>query len=174
MQNPFDSFLTKRLHCSAALSIVASWCAGLFLGCLVFFHADPEYFSWMRTACYRPVSIVGLSAVTLLPLLIYSISCFAFRSRLVLAFLFIKSFLFFICSAMVLSAFCSGGWLVRSLLMFTDNAIVFCMLWLYFRLMNSHHRRMRDLILYISCLGIIVCMDYFAISPYLARLLNEF
>lgn len=174
MQQFGKRFLVHQHQGPAVLSVILSWCIGLCLGCIVFLNTDPEYFSWMRRACFHPVSIVGLIGVAFFPLLIHSLSCFAFSHRLLAIHTGIRSFFFFLCSAMLLSAFPSGGWLVRLLLMFTGFGSAFFGMWLYIRVGSVAYRGAKERILYTACLAAIVCLDYFIISPYVTCLLNEF
>ncbi len=147
------------------------WCTGLFLGCYLPQYLDHSYFSLMHKAVNRSVSIVGLFAV-LVPFLISAIAVYFSQTWLIFPICFFKSFSFAFIAACVTIAFSSSGWLVRSLLLFTDILSAPVVLGYWLRLVKTPaNKAFQDSAVCAAICAIFCSLDYFVVSPFLAGLI---
>ena len=100
--------------------LAAFWILGLVCGWLLYVHGDYNVVSLMRGAMEVPVSIVGLVNVLAVPFLFSALAVFISGFSLLPIVALEKGMLFAFTSCCVLGAFGNGGWLMWSLLMFSD------------------------------------------------------
>ena len=146
-------------------------CIGLILGTLFAAYADPSIFPVMCRAVFEPVSIVLSGAAQLLPFLIAAYAASISRLRLINIVCGCKLFLFAYTGSLIWSAFSAAGWLIRSLLLFSDVILVPCLCWYCFRLVMGDWDERKD---FGICLGILVItalLNCLFISPFLVKIM---
>lgn len=168
------SVFFKRYRCSFRVVFLAFfWTASLIYG--VYISAqDLSVVSLMRLLPYCQVSIVGLIAVSFLPLLI-TIVCAYYRKPIVIySILVCKGFLSGYCIGGLASAYSSAGWLIDILLLFSDSCITVILFWFWYRhLIRNEHSLKRDGAIAIVSALVICLIDYFIVTPFLASLVNQ-
>ena len=132
MRYIFPTKLIGRCRRSCKIILAALWCAGLICGISAAACAGILP-SLMRACCQSRVSIVSLLFVPLLPFLFSAFAVFISCPRLVCFVGFLKAFSFGLCLRAVSAAFGSAGWLVCSLLLFTDCVTMPALFWFWLR-----------------------------------------
>lgn len=164
-------FLPSDRQLPCKILLLVSWSIGLICGIAYAFQADSSFSSLMHSAALSPVSIVSLLIVLFLPFLISAIAVFLSRPVLLMPLAFTKAFSFGACAFAADLAFSSAGWLLRSMLMFSDLLTVPVLIWFWLRcLKGDRFRSCRDLAI---CAGFIVLIgnfDFYIVSPFLAML----
>lgn len=160
----------SRRYIAVVLAFV--WCSGLVLGSAAAYYADTSFLSMMRTAVSGRVSISGLFAVFLFPLLFSAFAVYISCYWLFVPIAFLKAFSFSFFGCCLARSFGIAGFMVRMLVMFSDCLLMPVLLWLWF---SSCCRQKRSVILrhciavlFLICIGFI---DLNFISPFLANLL---
>lgn len=160
-------------RCKSSLFLLALiWCAGLISGCITAIVTDSSFYSMMRAASQRSVSIVGLITVSVLPFLLTAIAVYFRRPYFLLPIVFVDAFLWSFSSMLILLSFGSGGWLVRFLLLFSDCCITPVLYWVWLHFVSGNPLSKRNLIFCCVWLIAITAIDYFAAAPYLVLLIN--
>lgn len=165
----FQPILRRITH--PVFLLFCSGTFGLILGTLFAAFADASVFSLMRQVSFGPVSIVVFSASQLLPFLIAAYAASISRLWLMHTVCFCKLFLFAYSGTIVWIAFDSAGWLVRSLLLFSQILLVPLLCWYCFRQVMHGGSQRNDLLI---CLGIAVITalcDCLFIAPFLAKII---
>lgn len=149
------------------------WCVGLAYGSLSHLYAGDFFVSLMRTAIVRPVSIVNLLAVSLLPFLFSAVAVFLSSRFLICCVCYIKAWLFGFVSAGCFFSFGTAGWLVWLMVCFRDM-LCLVILWLYW--LHHYDRsdtfRISTLLACITAVFLAVSFDYCFISPTLVSILE--
>ena len=172
----FPMHRQNKLHavikwCRSDAALLAFlWTAGLFLGTLAAQFAGPS-FSLMRPS--SGVSIVTPLVAAAFPFLLAAFAVHIHRPKLLLFLCFCKAFCFAFCGCLIWCAYGSAGWLVRFLLMFTDICMVPVLCWFCMRhITGPIISEKRDLAVCIVIAVIVAGIDYFAVSPFLAKLID--
>ena len=145
------------------------WLAGLVLGTISAAAAGNQYLLLMRMAPGAHVSIVGLLATVLLPFLLTAYAVLKNRRWMLYAVCFVKVFAFGFCGYGITAAYGSAGWLIRSLLQFSDIFTVPILCW--YSLRNLNGGRLEGKWEFWICVGLdlLICsLDFCYISPFLA------
>lgn len=126
----------------------------------------------MRMAGVCRVSIVGLAAVTLLPLLITAAAVLLSKPNLLFLLTFAKACLYSYCLYGICCGFTGAGLLVCFLLLFSDSAVVLLIHWFSFRnicgFTDSSFRELLGIIVFCISVGIV---DYCIVSSFLTSLI---
>lgn len=167
-QNCACKFITFR----TAL-ITSVWIIGLLLGCYLGFQSAEESALIIHNIILVPASFIRLFFALFLP---FVLSAFFIRLSvplLSLFIVFIKAISVGCCSCGMLVVFSSAGWLIRFLLLFSDSLVIVLLLWFWIRNIAGDRRKFYfDLLLCSVLVFFISCIDYFAVSPFLATLFN--
>jgi len=155
------------------IALMCCLCGGLLLGHQYASLADPTYFLLMRMASERPVSIMSLFTVSLLPFLISALAVYVSHPELLLPVCFCKSFLFACCAFSATSVFGTAGWLVRLLLQFSDVCLLPVLCWFWIRHIGGSFGTLQKDIFLCCGVALVVCVvDHCVISPYLVTLID--
>ena len=144
----------------------ACYSAGFLLG-IAFAYRSQPLVSLMRGAIIGSVTIVGLGSVLLLPYLLTVSAVLFSSSGFLFTVAFLKAFSFGACAAAVDLAFSDAGWLVRSLLMFSDFFGFPVLVWLSWHSFDSLGKRKTMYMIAGGLLLIIGLIDCFLIAPFL-------
>lgn len=147
--------------------------SGTVIGIFTAYQTDPVFLSMMRRAVFLPVSIVDLCCSILLPFIFTAVISCNKKTYLLLPFSFLKSLTYSLILASTTFVFSSCGWLVRSLLLFTDSIVIALLYWYLVRHINGQQTTAKRDLLVILLLSITTgILDVFFVAPYLAALLN--
>lgn len=156
-----------------ALLISCFWIAGFLLGSYYGLRLTDKSCFLLHNAVYNPASFFSLYLVLFSP---FILSTLLIRSHIPFATLlitFTKALSFGFCACGTVVAFSSAGWLIRSLLLFSDSIIVVLLLWFWIRnIAHSGNHLNADISICAVFTFTISCIDYFAVSPFLDALLN--
>lgn len=169
----FISFnLDRKYTCKVAF--VLSWILGLVFGILLFHCQLDSVSALMRAACNIRVSIVGLMTVLALPFLAIVSCLYLSVPVLVLPILFLKAVSYSFCCAAIGQAFGDAAWLVRLLLLFSDNACTALLFLFSVRHGSGSNRYIfkREVLLFSVVLILTGTVDYLWVSPLLTKLLS--
>ena len=150
------------------------WILGLLLGFFFTAHAGDSYLLLMRRAAFSQVSISGLAAAVLLPFLFAAFAASVSAPRLICAVCFGKAFFTASCASGILAAYGDAGWLVRSLLQFSDIVSLPLLCWFSMRHVAANRQGIRrDLMICLIPSVIAVMIDFVVVSPFLAMLIEN-
>lgn len=164
-------FSTNLSRMTRIILLAFSWIAGMFFGLNESVPDTAVTVSLMHTVVRSSVSIVGLIAVLVFPLIISALAVFLSAPLVFLPLAFFKAFGYTVCSILIVSAFGSAGWLIRGLLLFSDTCMSIALLWFWFR--NIEGKRLsskKDLAVCAIFALLVGCIDYFVVSPFLGML----
>ena len=168
-QNPYFVFF----HCKLKRNYLAfAWIVGLLLGAVLSVSADKLLASTMHAAISGSMSISGLIAVVLLPLLLSAYAVYFSQPAWLLLIIFLKAFLFAYTGAAILILYPTSGWLIGCLMMFSD-ALILPFLW-WFWLFSASAPREQVLRRTAACaiwFLLIGCVDFAVVAPFLAHLI---
>lgn len=149
------------------------WLCGLAGGVFIATGLDHTHFLLMRPSNLYGLSIFRQLAAVYLPFLFAAYAVSIDNPKLLLVLCFVKAFAFSFCGCLVFNAYGTAGWLVRLLLLFTDVFTIPVLIWYCLRHIDSQiYSAKRDLIICILLITIVVCFDYFVISPFTAELID--
>lgn len=149
------------------------WISGLLLGTLVAADFEASVSSLMRTAVFGRVSIISLCATAFFPFLLVGYIVYSKRLRILFLICFCKAFSFSFCAWLVRCSFGTAGWLMQPLLQFTDVCMVPVFCWFSIRYLLGHKSSLlKDGIVYVISGITVIVMDYFFITPFVAKLLD--
>ena len=169
----FFGFLLSFFQCrTARTKLAVLWLLGLLSGSLVSLSAGTLLAPTMRSAVSGGMSIFGLLAALLLPLLFTAMAVFISQPALLFPVVFLKGFLFSFTGSGVLAAFGTSGWLIRVLLMFSDLLVLPLLWWVWIQVFSGE----RNTVLRCNALAFVIavvigCFDYTLVAPFLAGLL---
>lgn len=132
---------------------------------------EESFLLLMRTVISCRVSIVGLFTVSYLPFLFSAFAVYIRKTMLLLHIIGIKSFIFVFCGLACYAAFPSCGWLVRTLLQFSDFLLLPVLCWFSVRHMSGHGNLKRDFAFCTALFVIAGSVDYCVVSPFLVMLI---
>ena len=170
-----DRFLRLNLSflcCRTPRTLLALfWAAGLLLGAIFSLSADTLLLPTMRTALFGSMSISGLLASLLLPLLFTAFAVYISQPILILLIAFLKAFLFSFTAMGLLMTFGASAWLIRILLMFSETLTLPLLWWLWMYLLSENCMVRYGTIPVGLAIVLFGCVDYTFIGPFLAALL---
>lgn len=149
------------------------WCTGLICGVKSNSCAGDTISSLMRMAADRPVSIVNLLTVSLLPFLFSAFAVYLHSRTLLLTVCFIKAWLFGLISAGCYQAFGNAGWLVWLMICFSDIGCLIPLWWFWITHCDGIEGvQIHRLAGCFTAVLTVVGLDYGFISPFLVRLIE--
>ena len=164
----------KRYRCIFRVVFLAFfWTASLIYG--VYFSAkDPSVVSLMRLLPYSQVSIVGLIVVSILPLLISIVFVYYRKPIVIYTILICKGFLSGYCIGGLALVYCSAGWIIDILLLFSDSCITLILLWFWYRYLVRNECNLKRDGAVAFVLSFLVCLiDHFIVTPFFCSLVNQ-
>ena len=168
MHNHEDRILRLSFLHNCKFWLFAAWISGLLLG-IAFTYGTQAFSSLMLGTLDRPLSIVGLGTVFLLPYLLTAVAVWVNRPVMLIPLAFCKAFLFVVCAASVDLIFGNAGCIVRLLLLFSDGASLPVLFRLWLRCMDpSGDNLTRDFVISLGLFLLIGSIDYWVIAPFLA------
>lgn len=157
----------KPLAFSSAMLIIL-WCTGLLLGLHIATVVYLPYIGFYYAAAGARAAFAGLLAVFFFPFLL---SVIAIR-KIVFPLAICKAFVLGFNLAMLQFAFSQSAWLVRIFVMFSDLTSGFLLLWLWLVILSKHEAPKRmHYVAYSVLAALLILLDYFFISPFLAEIL---
>ena len=161
----------RNLHCV----FLAFFClCGCIAGVLVSYRADPFYFSLMRVAACRPVSIVDLPIMILLPFLVVAAISFLGNSYILFLLTFFKSLSYTLTFTSVNIAFGAAGWFVSSLMFLPDSICTVALIWYFLRHINGFRKTAVQDLVFVFLVSLSAgLVDSIWISSYLAVIINS-
>lgn len=171
--NDISRSSTCRIYTVRTLLIACIWIIGFLFGCYLGWQLTDSGTLLIRNAVWFPSSFFSLYFVLFLPFVLSAIFIRISAPLLSLVVVFLKALSVGCCACGVIVAFSSAGWLIRSLLLFSDSLIVVLLLWFWIRNIAGDRKKLStDVFLCAVISFIISCIDYFAVSAFLAALLN--
>lgn len=148
--------------------------AGLILGALTASSASDSVMLLMRLAICRPVSIVGLLSICLLPFLFSVLAVFLSKSWLLIPVCFSKAFNYSFCALIISRIAGDPGWLLHILFLFSDTCLFVMLCWFWIRHITGMRATViRDAAICIVVFIVLGALDYCYISPFLAMLIKN-
>lgn len=149
------------------------WILGVLLGFSSALMAKDILFSMMPGFVFGSVSIVGILAVSVVPLLLSAIVVYLSEYWMIYFLCLTKAFCFSFCATGISLSFGCAAWLITSLLMFSD-LLTIPILFLYSCLSVQSFTGKR-LVLFGCCFAACCCIgivDYCFIVPFLNTVLS--
>lgn len=163
----FSTFWRKFATTLLAVFVVSGFTLGVYAASM----ADTRLLDIMRTAACRPVSIVGLLAVAILPFFLSFLIVYSGHPVFLLPICFGKAFSWSYCSYLTVCAYGSAGWLIHFFLMFTDSALLSVLFWFSLRYITGKRPAiLRDAAVCLVLAVTVAFVDLGYISPYLMML----
>ena len=158
-------------HCSFRVCFLAFlWISCLLLGIYVASN-DPNILSLMHIVPNCDVSIVGLGIVLILPVLFSIVGLLYQRSGVMYFIAAAKAFMSGYILYGVVYCYAGAGWLVRFLLLFSDNGATVLFLWMLFSHINGRKNTFwTDAAVCLFAAILIGITDYLFVSPFLRSL----
>ena len=155
----------------ASIVLIAFFLLGLCAGAIYAWRVVSSADTPITFVVGERATLYGLLITALLPLALSALFCYFSAPVLVLPVCHIKAFAFSFCSVCVLRTFEDPGWLIRSLLLFTDSFALLPLLWFWLRQIAGNSRTLRRdfLISFLAALTICV-LDFLFVSPFLVTL----
>lgn len=156
-----------------SLCFILCWCFGLLAGTLIAAGADQAVLSMTRLALYGRVSVVSLLMAALLPFMITACAVLIHSFRILYFCGFLQALSVSCCGFLVYRAMGTAGWLIQPMFQFTEcvMSVVYC--WFCLRCCIGEVRSIKRELLFIAVIAAaVVVMDLFAVSRFLAALLD--
>ena len=158
-------------RCSFRVCFLAFLWIGCLLGGMYIASSDSNLLSLMRIAPKCNVSIVGLAAVLILPVMISIIGLIYQKSAVIYILSAIKAFASGYLLYGVIICYGYAGWLIRTLLLFSDSAMTIFLLWILFRHIDGRKATLWvDATVCIFAATAIGMIDYLLVAPFLLSL----
>ena len=163
----------SRFMCKKADGYLALfWTAGLIFGAWLHRPIGTDYSDLYIAAAGSHVPFTNLLLCTCLPFLISAFPVINHAPFLLYGICFFKALSLSFVSCLVSSAFGGPGWLVRSLLLFSDMCSSAILYWFCRRFISGECRLSRACAAgCMAVLFLVVCIDYHFIFPFLQRIL---
>lgn len=158
----------RRLYIT---SLAVTWFFGLLFGIYNAMHASDSLLRMMRGVFLSAVSIQGLLSVVLLPFLLSAFAVYIRQYWLMIPIIFTKALTFAFCACCIDRIFGSAGWLIRSLVIFSDGCMIPVLIWFWLRQSDHKPLQLNTLTAYALFAVSIGILDYCLVSPYLAMLI---
>lgn len=147
------------------------WLVGLFIGAFVAFHLSDNQLQIVRVIASRKAPLFGVLFSSFIPFLIVAFIARFMGHRCLQTYLFIKSALLTLCFCYCNRCFGTSGWLVTTLLFFTDLISSYYLVLFSFQLFTSKTERSALLFVLYSVISILLGLfNYFILSPFTASL----
>ena len=155
------------------LLISVNWITGFLFGCYLGSQLTDTGVSVMHNVVSCPLSFFSLYFVLFFPFVVSAVFIKLSQPLLSLLVTFAKALFVGYCSCGILIVFSSAGWLIRSLVLFSDSLIIILLLWFWIRNIAGDGNKFKSDIILCAVLSFAIsCIDYFAVSPFLEALLN--
>ncbi len=169
----FHSFHFFTIRRNPHWFLAFSWLLGLGAGGLVFRFSGEHISSLMLLAATGQLSIVSLFLGTSLSFLFSAFAVYLAKPRFLFAVSFFRAFLYGYVICGLFGAFKSCGWLIRWLLLFTDTfACVLLYAYISRHISGLRGFSFRSLCFCELCIGLLVSLDYYCVSPFLRQILS--
>jgi len=147
---------------------------GAAFGVIIACSSNAYFFSMMRMAAFRHVSIVDLTLVTLFPFLITAIAFFLSKPYLFFVIAFFKAFLYTLMLSCICIEFLQAGWLVCFLLLFSDTFVTLILHWYWVRHIHGFLGSAFTELFFCMAFSLGICLiDYIWVAPFLTALMNN-
>lgn len=167
----YKRFISRYGGLLLKLILALFWCLGLWVGYSI--AAKTSLSVLMRTISLERVSFVGLVIAAVFPLLISALTVQLSVPSLILPIAFFKASLFGYCVTALSFVYADAGWLARWLYIFLDSFMLMFLLWFWIRNITGKSRSFRkDLAICFFAASLLVCIDYFIVSPFSVMLFN--
>ncbi len=162
----------KRCFCFSQkfsiLLLCVFWSVGLLAGVYI---ADKSYFpvSFLMRTFTDGVSIVRLLLSIFSPFAItafFAVVSAKFLLYLLAAF---KAFTYSFCTSLIVTAFNGGGWLIKSLVLFSDSISMVLLIWILIRFFAGSLKR-ADVLIIVLILFAVCLLDFYFVIPFMASL----
>lgn len=154
-----------RLACSFLLGLLSGGC--------IFTLTSDSFSSLMRGAAFGSMSIISLLSVLLLPFLFSAFAVYVRQSWLLMPISFLKAFFFSFLYVGLSCTFGGAGWLVRTMLMFSDILTLPVLWWFWLKLLQWEGQGFyRQFLLPMAVEIAIACFDFSMVSPWAAQLIT--
>ncbi len=166
----FDPACKKRV-----VVLALCWIFGLFFG-LFFVSSEGNFLTAaICSGSYRRASFIGLLAITLIPLCLSYVAFIRAKQPILYLICFFKAFAYGACLQAIVLVYGSASWLVRLLFLFSDSCSVVILLWFWYRriFVGRFHCR-KDFLTSVLIAFFLSMFDYFFVSPYLVKLMQNF
>ena len=174
LTSEISSFYFSKSNRAIYTYFILSILLGFSVGFYFFENAGKLPVHMMRVALCCNVSISSLLCSVFLPFLLSFLSIYFSKQWLLYPICFWKYFFFGFSANCLLHAFGSAGWLIQSLLMFSDIVALIMLTWFCFRNLTIHRRpEIRDVLVIISVIFPICVVDFVFISPFLVSLFSN-
>lgn len=166
--------VSTRIQCKESVILLSVlWTLGLVCGLYFVSSTDSLLLESIYMAASARPSFFGILVITLFPIAISAVSVYSSASVLIYLFCVLKAFCFSFVLCGVISVFGYSGWLIRSLLLFSDSCMVVLLFWLWYRILLSKRNTVhRDLWIGTAIAAAVGTIDYFLVSPYLEILMH--
>ena len=166
----FSSLVQRKLR----LLFVSFFVLGIVFGICLSGMVHNSLHSSVYTAGRADISFWGLCVVLLMPLLASLVPFYFNIPILVLPIAFFKAFIFGFCSCCIAFAYGDAGWLVRSLLLFSDSTMLIVLCWYWLTHLDGNRFRLKQDTFLCLCVALVIGItDYMYISPFAALLLQR-
>lgn len=173
MDQRFRKIMLSAIHPPPSAVLAVVWILGLVFGSVLVTVSDDSYFLLMCEAANCPVSITGLIASVFLPFLISAFAVFIGKPKLIFVICFCQAAGFSFAAAAALAAFGSAGWLIGSLLLFSDICFNPVLCWFWIRQISANRNSFpADAFVCTAFAALIGSVDLCVVSPFLAMLID--
>ena len=150
--------------------LIIGWLSGLILGAIFSAGAGDSFLLMMRRVSFS-VSIVSLFLVAVLPFLFAAYAVFLSNRFLIIMLAHLKGFSFGFCAFGLVTVYGTGFWLAGILWMFSDLGTLPLLMWFWIRCIDSRDSHLfRKLLWCLFCSALVVCGDFWIISPFAASI----
>ena len=159
----------RRIH---RYILAFCWLLGLLWGSLFALWIDEEIFETLRFGMFAELSIVSLLAITLFPIALVLFAARLSRPHVLYLLVFLKALSFAFVMTGYLDVFACSGWLIGSMLMFSDIAMTPLLWYILLRSEQCDVGVLRNSIFFsVVSATVIVFLDYCFVVPFWADLL---
>ena len=155
------------------ITLMGVWLVGLSLGLVADRFYGDCFESLVFSAGCKPVRFADACLVAILPLLLSAFAVFFNKSWLLLPLSLIKAVSFSFCSEGLNMIFDSSGWLIRSMLLFSDIFLMPLLCWFMFRLIkggtDNWHKELGICLITALFVGL---LNYCVVSSFLVTLMQ--
>ncbi len=167
-----ESTVSERKLTYVFLALFSAY--GAAVGVMSAYYADDYFLSLMRVAPCKPVSIVSLLVVILLPFLITAAVSFIEKPYLLLPIAFFKSLSYSLVLVSTWVIYSFAGWLVSGFMLLTDTTVNVLLHWYWIRHINGFRKTARSDLFFAFLVTLVIgIIDLIVISPYLTALMNS-
>ncbi len=161
----------RHLFRSYYFLISAFWILGIILGiCLANAYAYKSDGA-VRLLISQPASPIWMLLISVIPIILIALFLWRASTAACCFVVTVEAISRGFCGMLILLAFGSGAWLVRSLFLFTSVCVSVLMWWLVFHYRHADHHCFKKAILICILSALIVsAVDIFYVSPFLLDL----